>query len=200
MVRRERVDDDWCFVGRVAEFPDVAVYEDDARTAYAATRQVVDDLLQLLGEQGSAPPRPQKTNDEFSGRVTFRMPRSMHARVDRQATSEGVSVNTLLIAAVENYLSVRESANCSAGPVVASQVIMNCQRSNFIWSKSAHRDFLVTASEMVEIFQPDQQTWQLSQSCSVVRQSNTTTGIALTNAPTRAYKSTHSVRTLEGND
>jgi HicB family len=67
---------------------------------------VLTDLIEHLREIGKEIPAPQVVPEEFSGRVTFRMPRSLHARVDTRAQVEGVSINTWLVAAAENYLSI----------------------------------------------------------------------------------------------
>jgi hypothetical protein len=116
-VRREKVDGEACFVARVAEFPDVTVYEDSAADAYQSLLSVVSDLVDQLRGSGAAVPVPATTPEEFSGRVTFRMPRSLHGRIDARAAEEGVSINTWLVAAAENYLSVHvERRHCRALP------------------------------------------------------------------------------------
>ena len=44
-------------------------------------------------------PKPQikPAWDEFSGRVTLRLPKMLHAQLDRQANDEGVSLNSYLV-------------------------------------------------------------------------------------------------------
>jgi predicted HicB family RNase H-like nuclease len=114
-VRREWVDGEPSFVARIAEFPDVIVYEDSATGAYEALLMVVGDLVEQLRASGRSVPMPEAMPEEFSGRVTFRMPRSLHGRIDARAKAEGVSINTWLVAAAESYLSVpMERRSCSA--------------------------------------------------------------------------------------
>lgn len=103
-IRKEVMEGEVYFVGRVAEFPDVATYDPSPQEAYNAVISVISGLTAQLREIGKEIPLPQVVPEEFSGRVTFRMPRSLHARVDARAQLEGVSINTWLVAAAENYL------------------------------------------------------------------------------------------------
>jgi len=103
-IRKEKIEGDTYVVGRVTEFPDAVVYEESGPAAYEAIVAVLADLIEHLREIGKEVPAPQVIPEEFSGRVTFRMPRSLHARVDARAQLEGVSINTWLVAAAENYL------------------------------------------------------------------------------------------------
>ena len=51
--------------------------------------------LEAAGEELPAP-EPQADWHEFSGRVTLRLPKSLHYRLDRLKDAEGVSLNTLI--------------------------------------------------------------------------------------------------------
>ncbi|WP_155635460.1 hypothetical protein [Burkholderia cepacia] len=59
-VKRERIDDEWYFVGRVAEFPDVAVFEASDRAAYEGTFAAVVSLLEAFRAQHRNPPLPSR--------------------------------------------------------------------------------------------------------------------------------------------
>ncbi|WP_250865678.1 toxin-antitoxin system HicB family antitoxin [Caballeronia sp. INSB1] len=104
-VRRERIEGEIFFVGRVREFPDVEIFEETHEAAYSVTVATLTDLIVHLRDEGIPVPQPLAINDSFSGRVTLRMTKSMHRRVDRCAEDEGVSINTFLVCAVESYLA-----------------------------------------------------------------------------------------------
>jgi predicted RNase H-like HicB family nuclease len=59
-VDRERIDDEWYFVGRVAEFPDVAVFESTKIAAYESAHSVVTGLLEAYRVQRRSPPTPSR--------------------------------------------------------------------------------------------------------------------------------------------
>ncbi len=134
-VRRELVEGEMFFVGRVREFPDVEIFEESHELAYSATVAALTDLIAQLREEGMAVPQPLVVNDRYSGRVTLRMPKSMHCRVDRCAQDEGVSINAFLVCAVENYLAQSSSratwaevaAGATSGPmrIGAGHIIAN---------------------------------------------------------------------------
>jgi len=60
VVNRERIDDEWYFVGRVAEFPDVAVFESTKIAAYDSAYSVVSGLLETYRVQRRSPPVPAR--------------------------------------------------------------------------------------------------------------------------------------------
>jgi predicted HicB family RNase H-like nuclease len=131
-IRRENVDGDLYYVGRVTEFPDVAVFEDSADEAYRSTVSALGDLMIHLREQGIAVPVPLEENNEFSGRVTFRMPKTLHRRVDTCAKREGVSINTLLVAAAENYIVGAAFGEIKFDPVQCRHVGTSFAASNVL--------------------------------------------------------------------
>lgn len=96
MVRKERIHGEELFVGRVSEFPDVEVFEDTFDDAYGALLEVINNLKEGYAQIGKAMPEPLKAEEDYSGKVTYRMSNSLHARVARRALEENVSVNTLI--------------------------------------------------------------------------------------------------------
>ncbi len=124
-VRKENVDGDFCFVGRVAEFPNISSYEDTYEDARAMVVDSIKTLHTIAIEDGTTTfPEPiPSLDDEFSGRVTLRLPKSLHAKVSRQAVMEDVSVNQYLVTAIATY------AGESDGLSTARDAIVNAVQS-----------------------------------------------------------------------
>lgn len=64
----------------------------------------VPTLLQSLAEYGEKLPAPEVEPEwqEYSGRVTLRVPKMLHAQLDRLADREGVSLNTFMLTALQS--------------------------------------------------------------------------------------------------
>lgn len=80
----------------------------DGREAFAATVSAMVDL-------GQAVPAPAFNVDDFtpasaSGKVLARLPRSMHRQLTARAKTEGVSLNSLVLAFIAEGLGRRNAA------------------------------------------------------------------------------------------
>lgn len=138
-IRKEEVDGEIFYVGRVAEFPNISAFED----TFEATRALVIDAIQTLKKIADSTnaelPSPYPAlADEFSGRVTLRLPKSLHAKVSRIAAQEDVSVNQYLVTAISTYVGesdgiskvVTEAANYLAS-VAKSAIHSSWMRASF---------------------------------------------------------------------
>ena len=81
------------FVGTVNEFPHVTVYEDTWADAYTALIGIIEDLYDQALESGEEFPAPWQDVPAYSGRVTVRIPKWLHQRLDEQACEQNVSLN-----------------------------------------------------------------------------------------------------------
>lgn len=96
-VRRRAIDGEAVFEARVRELPDVAEYADTADEAYALALDAVATTAKMLAERGRAMPAPMEPVDEWSGRVTLRVPKSLHRALSEAADAEGCSLNQHII-------------------------------------------------------------------------------------------------------
>lgn len=104
-IRKEVDDGDEFYVGRVMEFPNISVFEETFETAHTLVIDAIQTLKRISEETGSDFPYPYPApSEEFSGRVTFRLSKSLHAKVSRMAAQEDVSVNQFLVTAVATYV------------------------------------------------------------------------------------------------
>ena len=97
-IQEKEIEGETFFVAMVAEFPDAKVYEDCPAKAYTAMIEVIDGLKAAFKKHNKVLPTPGAAiNSEASGRVTLRMPRSLHGTIDRQAQREAVSLNQHIV-------------------------------------------------------------------------------------------------------
>jgi predicted HicB family RNase H-like nuclease len=102
-VRKGLFDDDECFEARVAELPDVAEYADSFDEAYALVIDTIETTAAIFEQQGKTMPLPFVPADNYSGRVTLRLSKSLHRALAKAASSEGVSLNQHLTNVLNYY-------------------------------------------------------------------------------------------------
>ncbi len=124
-IRKEAVDGETCYVGSVAEFQNVSAYEDTYDAALATIRDVLTTIAMVAKETGQQLPVPRtETDDVPSGRITLRMPRSLHAKVIKRAEVDETSANQIINIAVAEYLSQLSTAE------KATEIMRNAAEKN----------------------------------------------------------------------
>lgn len=90
------------FEAVVAELPDLVEYGETYDQAYSLAIDSISTLREAALEQGRAFPEPMPSQalEEFSGRVTLRMSKSLHASVSKLADREAVSLNSWIVEAI----------------------------------------------------------------------------------------------------
>lgn len=96
-VRRITSEGEVMFEGCVKEFPDLTEYGDTAEEAYALAIDAIETVALLCAERGKPMPEVADVPVEFSGRVTLRLPRSLHRALANAADEEEVSLNQHLV-------------------------------------------------------------------------------------------------------
>jgi len=102
-VRKGLFDGELCFEARVAELPDVAEYADSFEEAYVLAIDTIEVTTEVFAAQGKAMPAPMVPADEYSGRVTLRLAKSLHRSLTQAADKEGVSLNQHLTNILNYY-------------------------------------------------------------------------------------------------
>ena len=97
VVRHGVFDGEEMFEARAREFPDLAEYAESAEEAYALAVDAISTTQVYLSEKGRSSPDVLCVPDQFSGRVTLRLPRSLHCALSDAAQDEGVSLNQHLV-------------------------------------------------------------------------------------------------------
>ena len=96
-VRRAMFDGEMLFEARVRELPDVAEYAETYGEAYSLAVDTIEATAEILAKQGKEMPAPYLPADDYSGRVTLRIPRSLHRAIAEAADDEGVSLNQHIV-------------------------------------------------------------------------------------------------------
>ena len=105
-IRKEDVDGETYYVGRVAEFMNVTAYENTHDAALEVIRSALVAIAARSKETGRTLPAPMSdASSEPSGRMTLRMPRSLHAKLNAQVQIDDMSANQLVNLALAEYLT-----------------------------------------------------------------------------------------------
>jgi len=82
-----------------------------AEKAMAEVYSVVDDIITLALEDGKRLPQPKmyKDEEEYSGKLTIRIPKTLHKRLAETASKEKVSLNQLLLSYVSYGYGINEN-------------------------------------------------------------------------------------------
>lgn len=133
-IRKENIDGDILFVGRVAELPDVAAYEDNYEEAHNILLDAITSLKKIADKQNRTFPIPFETEDEYSGRVTLRITKSLHKSASLMADREGASLNQFLSTIVAEAVGERKGKISNIATVFTAQGY-----SNIVNFPSAHQ-------------------------------------------------------------
>lgn len=104
VVRYVVLDGEAVYEARVKEFPDLREYADSPEEAYALAIDAVNTVASIYAEKGRAMPEVADVAQDFSGRVTLRLPKSLHRALSDAAEEEDVSLNQHLVN-VLNYFT-----------------------------------------------------------------------------------------------
>lgn len=96
-IRKAVIEGEDVYEARIRELPDVTEYGDTAEEAHALAIDTIQTTAQILAERGQGMPTPYVPADDYSGRVTLRLPRSLHRALAEAADSERVSLNQHLV-------------------------------------------------------------------------------------------------------
>ena len=113
-IKKVFIDDEWLFRATVKELPHVAEYAESYGEAYDLALDAIETLSEMAQEAGREFPEPLTEEEEFSGRITLRMPKSLHRKLADQAETEDVSLNHYLVT-VLSYAA--NTANLFLNPV-----------------------------------------------------------------------------------
>jgi predicted HicB family RNase H-like nuclease len=102
-VRKGHFDGEECFEARITELPDVAEYADTFEEAYALAIDTIEVTAELFAKLGKPMPPPIIPADDYSGRVTLRLSKSLHRMLVKTADNEGVSLNQHLTNILNYY-------------------------------------------------------------------------------------------------
>lgn len=94
-IRRANYDGDVCFRASVREFPHLADFADTQNEAYQLICESIETYIEDCLDHNRSYAQPYEAPDVhgYSGRITLRLPSSLHRIVASNAESENVSLN-----------------------------------------------------------------------------------------------------------
>lgn len=102
-VRRGTFEGQVLYEARIKELPDVVEYAETFTDAYELAVDAIETTAEALAEQGRAMPAPAEPTFDYSGRVTLRVPRSLHRSLAEAAEEESVSLNHYMVSVLSYF-------------------------------------------------------------------------------------------------
>jgi predicted HicB family RNase H-like nuclease len=96
-VRRDIFEGETLFEARVKELPDLSEYGESFEEAYNLAIDTIETAASAFAEKGRKFPAAIVPADNYSGRVTLRLPQSLHRVLAETSDWEGVSLNQHLV-------------------------------------------------------------------------------------------------------
>jgi predicted HicB family RNase H-like nuclease len=124
------------YEARVVELQDVVAFGESHAEAYESALQAIEGLQEMFAEKGKSLPPPEIEETEFSGRVTLRMSKSLHAAVHRRASLDDVSLNQWIVEAVAcrvngSFTADSDMVACHARQDTSGNIEVRLQQPNY---------------------------------------------------------------------
>jgi len=102
-VRRRDIEGDLCFEVIVKELPEIAAYGETFDEAYELAIQAIEAAAEYFSDKNKVMPVPYDVVDDYSGRVTLRIPKYLHKSLAEAAESEEISLNQYLVSVLSYH-------------------------------------------------------------------------------------------------
>jgi predicted RNase H-like HicB family nuclease len=102
-IRHDVFEGEACFEARVRELPDLVEYGDSYEEAYALAKDGIETTAAVFREKNKAMPPAIRLPDDYSGRVTLRVSKTLHRHLAMQADDECISLNQHIVNALSFY-------------------------------------------------------------------------------------------------
>jgi|SRR5947209_16688063 len=116
------------YTAEIVEFPGCVTQGETLEETHANLEDAARSWLEAVIEEGQVVPEPLAAADEFSGKVVLRLPKSLHCKASRYADRESVSLNTLLVAAIAQYVGERAVERAVVNNVTEVRVVQLAKR------------------------------------------------------------------------
>lgn len=94
-------EEDGGYIAIVPDIPGCSAFGETEEEALHEVRQAIQSCLEALKASGRPVPAPSGI-PEASGKITLRMPKSLHARLALESKTEGVSLNQYMLYKLAN--------------------------------------------------------------------------------------------------
>ena len=109
-VKRVTVADENLWRATVRELPDIAEFADTREEAFDLALDAIVHLKQAAIDEDRQFPEPIEDEEEYSGRVTLRMPAHLHRTIAEKAQADDMSLNAYIVATLSVDLAQRVNA------------------------------------------------------------------------------------------
>jgi len=126
--------------GWLAEIPDLPGCISDGETPEEAVHNVLEAQkawLAVARERGRDIPEPTQMSEDYSGKFTLRLPKSLHRQLSLRAQMEGVSLNQLILHLISYGLGL--SVARPSPRSVAKQVLLESLQEWWAGESLVHR-------------------------------------------------------------
>lgn len=103
-IRKVDYEGEMLFESSIREFPNVREYGDSYQEAYELALDSIETLAEMYAEEGRALPNIAHTDENYSGRITLRMAKSLHHACALRADEEEVSLNSWVNTVIAEYV------------------------------------------------------------------------------------------------
>lgn len=117
-IRQAEFDGEILYEARVKELPDIAEFSETHEEAYALALDAIATTAEIFEEKGRAMPEPLDSEEDYSGRITLRLPKSLHRRLAERADEEAVSLNQYMVSILAHHGGVLSAANSRANEIL----------------------------------------------------------------------------------
>lgn len=97
-------DEDEGFIATCPELPGLSAFGETAETAVSEIAIALKPFLESYQENGVTPPAPRVASS-YSGQLRLRLPISLHEAAAELAAQEGISLNQLLVGALQDRVT-----------------------------------------------------------------------------------------------
>lgn len=97
------MDEENGYEAKVLELPDVAEYGDTYSEAYDLALDTISTTSEIMAEKGRNMPAPVIQQNDYSGRITLRLPKTLHASLAHTAEREETSLNQMIAVILASF-------------------------------------------------------------------------------------------------
>ncbi|MBN2429619.1 MAG: toxin-antitoxin system HicB family antitoxin [Deltaproteobacteria bacterium] len=102
-IRKVAIEGSIYFEAKVKELPDIAEYGETHEEAYSLALDSISVTCEVFYEKGRTMPPPIEPIEDYSGRITLRLPKSLHRFLAETSEQDSVSLNLHIVNILTYY-------------------------------------------------------------------------------------------------
>ena len=116
------------FIATSPELEGLSAFGETQEEAFRELETAKRGYMEVFKDDGCPLPDPD-TLERYSGQIRLRMPKSLHARLSREAKNEGVSLNTYLVSLLSER-NVLKKIEHRIGEIQGKMVVRSAQSNS----------------------------------------------------------------------